>query len=142
MLSLGVQSSSSSGAPRKQSSASLTLDQMLLNSSCHATDVPLDVAHRGCQDLDSSRRSVSRLRGHNKHEIVKKEVEQSNDPVPCKNVKKQIDSPQFSDAYAKHLFYGNNSTLQAAKNDHKQEVTRGLVETTVQSKARSNASYS
>ena len=142
MLSLGVHSSSTSGAPRKQSSATLTLDQMLLNSSSHATDVSLDDTHRGCQDEELLRRCTSKNRKNRKVEVVKKfEVAQSIDPVPYKSMRKQTDSPQYSEikhSYPKERFR-SRSTLQDLKNSRKHEVPQGSMETTVFSKLKKSS---
>jgi hypothetical protein len=131
MMSLGVQSSSASGAPRKQSSATLTLDQILLNSSTHTAAAPLDVARRGFQGLNLSRKHITKMRKTHRIEVVSK-VERSRGMKSSDSVKLHNESPLNSRATVMQSYFGvaikNNFTVQVVKSDQKHEVMRGSVE--------------
>lgn len=148
MISLGVQSSLSSGGPGKQSCATLTLDQILLNSSNNAADAPHQVRRGTSRDLELSRKRMSAIRKNCKFENFKKiEVERSNDTAPCKSIKKQIGSPPCSEASAKESIVGVGLTkscaLQAIDRDQQQGVVRRRsVETIAHSKLNRGASHS
>lgn len=143
MISLGVQSSLASGGPRKQSCATLTLDQILLNSSNSATDAPNEVRYGTCRDLELSRKRMLALRKNRKSENFKRvEVE-----APCKSIKKQIGSPPCYGSSAKESVDGIGLTkscaLQAIDKDQQQgEVRRRSVGTIAHSKISSGASHS
>ena len=150
MISLGVQSSIASGGARKQSCPTLTLDQLLRNSSSNATDghAPHDIRYGSCRDQELLRRRMSTIRKNRKFEIFKKvEVERSNDTAPCKSLKKQIGGPPYSGDSAKLSIDGVEITkscaLQAIDRDQQQsEVRRRSVKTIAHSKLNSGASHS